>query len=249
MDKTSVTVQCRTKILNERRNSLSIELFDHQHKICNHFLGNVRIHSPKELPPTWNQFFFVYQATDFVLRPKITTTDESLRSYRPEDRNCFFENEKELKYFTTYTQGNCMHECYSNFTFKICQCVDFNHASKFDLRLTIFRLDCGLNFFLQEAPIREFVLCLIMNALQEHLSFCLIEKARNIKYAIVCQVATSSITVTMNSHMPELKIVRERITELQRFPSPTTSLWLTNATKVTGELTCCRISAACLDYF
>lgn len=116
-----MTVECKTKTLNERRKSLSIEFFDYQFTVCKSRLGAIRIQSSNEFLLRLTKYFLMDQATDFILRPKITTTDESLRSFKPEDRNCYFENERELKYITTYTKSYCMDECFSNFTFKICR--------------------------------------------------------------------------------------------------------------------------------
>ncbi|KAJ0178603.1 hypothetical protein K1T71_005378 [Dendrolimus kikuchii] len=40
-------------------------------------------------------------------------------------RQCYFEGEKSLKYFSTYTAHNCWLECLSNYTFMKCGCVGF----------------------------------------------------------------------------------------------------------------------------
>ena len=74
--------------------------------------------------------FFSYlfengKATDVILRPKITTTDESLRRFSPKYRNCYFEGEKKLKYFTKYSKHNCLDECWSDLSFDVYGCVRF----------------------------------------------------------------------------------------------------------------------------
>lgn len=40
-------------------------------------------------------------------------------------RNCYFEDERKLKYFNKYTKVNCAEECVTNSTLEICKCVRF----------------------------------------------------------------------------------------------------------------------------
>ncbi|KAL7013317.1 hypothetical protein ACKWTF_015328 [Chironomus riparius] len=58
--------------------------------------------------------------------PEITTTDKSLSSLSPQTRDCYFDDEKYLKYFKIYTLRNCEVECITNITFQTCGC---NHIS------------------------------------------------------------------------------------------------------------------------
>jgi acid-sensing ion channel, other len=73
------------------------------------------IHSPYELPGSYdtNDLFEFGNGHDFevLITPEIITTDEGLRSYDPEERGCFFQDERKLKYFKVYTKNNCMFEC------------------------------------------------------------------------------------------------------------------------------------------
>lgn len=45
-------------------------------------------------------------------------------------RQCFFGNERQLKYFKTYTQRNCEMECVSDYITKKCGCARFSMPSK-----------------------------------------------------------------------------------------------------------------------
>lgn len=58
--------------------------------------------------------------------PEIIKTDPNLKSVNPEDRECYFENEKFLKYFKIYTDKNCELECLANFTLAQCDCIPYN---------------------------------------------------------------------------------------------------------------------------
>lgn len=59
------------------------------------------------------------------VKPKITTTVEALRRYHYEDRQCYFNSERQLRFFRFYSQGNCELECQANFTLSKCGCVRF----------------------------------------------------------------------------------------------------------------------------
>jgi amiloride-sensitive sodium channel len=45
--------------------------------------------------------------------PEIIQADEDLRSFDPDERKCYFEDERKLNYFKVYTQRNCESECLS----------------------------------------------------------------------------------------------------------------------------------------
>lgn len=72
------------------------------------------LHSPYELPAASKMVSFDYgMELDVWIEPVIIETEESLRSFSPDHRNCYFENERKLNYFKIYTQNNCEIECLS----------------------------------------------------------------------------------------------------------------------------------------
>lgn len=73
------------------------------------------VHSPFELP-TASIFLEFDFDTDFQvwITPQDIQTDNDLRSDDPDERNCFFDDERKLKYFQVYTQKNCEMECLSH---------------------------------------------------------------------------------------------------------------------------------------
>ena len=77
------------------------------------------VHSPFELPITSSPVIFEYgRSLTVSITPEIIQTDNDLRSTSPEKRKCYFEDERNLTYFKTYTQKNCEMECFS-FTGKL----------------------------------------------------------------------------------------------------------------------------------
>lgn len=60
------------------------------------------------------------------VKPNMITTSENLRHYTPWDRQCYFSDERDLRFFKIYTQRNCELECLSNYTLSKCGCVKFS---------------------------------------------------------------------------------------------------------------------------
>ncbi|KAJ0174664.1 hypothetical protein K1T71_009772 [Dendrolimus kikuchii] len=87
----------------------------------------VLLHNPAELPRLSQQYFRVPIDHEAVVavKPNMMTTSEALRPYKAERRQCYFQDERYLKYFKVYTQANCEMECLSNFTYTRCGCVHF----------------------------------------------------------------------------------------------------------------------------
>lgn len=86
------------------------------------------IHLPNEIPNPFhhdNQIKF-NEVESVVLTAKMFKTNENLRGYSPEIRGCFFEGEKKLIFFKSYTKANCEFECLANETLKACGCVKFS---------------------------------------------------------------------------------------------------------------------------
>lgn len=75
--------------------------------------------------------------------PSVIRSDDSLKMLKPTERMCYFEGEKKLQFFKTYTKHNCdieflpilPRQLYS----ELCNCVPFNFP-----RDSITRL-CGID--------------------------------------------------------------------------------------------------------
>jgi acid-sensing ion channel, other len=88
------------------------------------------VHSPFELPASYDnnekiEFYYGYEY-DILITPEIIRTDEALKSYKPIERGCFFQGEKELKYFKIYTRRNCELECYAAILLEEVDCIPFH---------------------------------------------------------------------------------------------------------------------------
>lgn len=45
-------------------------------------------------------------------------------------RNCYFEDEKKLKYFNKYSKIDCLEECLSDLYYELCRCVPYYTVRK-----------------------------------------------------------------------------------------------------------------------
>lgn len=88
------------------------------------------VHLPSEaiktVMPSKNSFEFnEMQSLNIKIKPKMIVTEHSLKRYTIEERQCYYENEKQLRYFRSYSKHNCETECLSNYTMHFCGCVSF----------------------------------------------------------------------------------------------------------------------------
>jgi acid-sensing ion channel, other len=96
-------------------------------------------HMPNEILTPFHQPFPLTRSYDFSLKAKLHETNENLRPFPPQKRNCYFEDERKLKFFKTYTKAHCEFECLANFTLVQCGCVKFSMPRDNSTRI------CGLN--------------------------------------------------------------------------------------------------------
>lgn len=92
----------------------------------------IAFHLPNELPHVWKKQYHVSadQAAMFMVAPNLISTSPTLRNHSPMVRQCYFNAERQLKYYQFYSQHNCEAECLTNYTLIECGCVHFAMPSK-----------------------------------------------------------------------------------------------------------------------
>jgi amiloride-sensitive sodium channel len=98
---------------------------DKKHCINSSFI----IHSPY-LSPTFikaRKFRKINfgMSLEIVIKADVTQNDNDLRYLTPDQRQCYFNDEKQLKYFKFYTEENCHEECFANLTRLLCNCSHY----------------------------------------------------------------------------------------------------------------------------
>lgn len=100
---------------------------------CNGFDQSFKIAltSPGEAIKMTNNFFRVSSAeySLIAIKSKLIKTSEGLRSYKPYQRQCYYNSERRLRFYRMYAQSNCEIECLANFTNMACGCVKLSMPS------------------------------------------------------------------------------------------------------------------------
>jgi hypothetical protein len=97
--------------------------------VCAFKAFKVFIHKPNEIITSLHEYNILNydEFMKIVLLPVSHKTDKALKGFPPEIRKCYFEGEKTLKYFKTYTKTNCEFECHANETLERCGCARYSH--------------------------------------------------------------------------------------------------------------------------
>jgi acid-sensing ion channel, other len=92
----------------------------------------IYLHLPNEAPQISKHFFMMpyYYHTQVMIIPKVYRTDPELRNFPVEKRQCFFSDERYLRFFKHYTKNNCEIECLVNLTLSRCGCLMFHMPGK-----------------------------------------------------------------------------------------------------------------------
>ncbi|XP_070492466.1 pickpocket protein 28-like [Chironomus tepperi] len=78
----------------------------------------------------------------------VKSIDNSFKVFPLEQRGCFNENERKLRFFKSYTMSNCIQECIANFTYSKCGCVSFFAPRTSDMKACqINDLACYSNIY------------------------------------------------------------------------------------------------------
>lgn len=106
-------------------------------------------HLPSDIPTQlhYNRFYLKYgEYFGIEFEAKSIRTDDTLRTISPDQRNCYFEGEKMLKFFKSYSRAHCNLECMANITLKKCGCVKFYMPRDKNTKICTFtQLECRWN--------------------------------------------------------------------------------------------------------
>ncbi|XP_065361239.1 pickpocket protein 28 [Calliphora vicina] len=118
----------------------------------------ILLNTPGEVAQVSKQYFRIPfgQEVLIAIKPKIITTSDGLKHYEPSRRQCYFQHERDLIYFQTYTQNNCELECLSNFTMYKCGCVKYSMPRNADIPVCGSRSISCMNDAEDELSLREF---------------------------------------------------------------------------------------------
>ncbi|KAG5683737.1 hypothetical protein PVAND_013002 [Polypedilum vanderplanki] len=110
------------------------------------------LHMPNEIPtPFHEEMYLEYgRRKQVTIMLKTYKSSNDLKKFRPKKRGCYFEGERQLKFFKSYTKAHCDFECMTNYTLKVCGCVKFSMPrTKGTPICDIDKGDCYYNAMLQ----------------------------------------------------------------------------------------------------
>lgn len=105
----------------------------------------ITFHNPAEFPTVRKNFYLAghNEIAYYNVNPDMITTSNSLKKYSIRKRQCYFDGERNLKFFNIYTQNNCALECIANYTLNKCGCVTLWMVRLNDTRVcTLKDYDC-----------------------------------------------------------------------------------------------------------
>lgn len=132
---TSNPYPLRTVIASSDRNfilKLATSNYEYEYQCRGFYQGyNLILTTPGEtLKQSRNSFRVpLSEKTKIAIKPILTITSDGLRNYEPNQRQCFYQHERQLRFFKLYTQSNCEEECLANYTKNECGCVKFSMPS------------------------------------------------------------------------------------------------------------------------
>nr|XP_019556935.2 pickpocket protein 28-like [Aedes albopictus] len=87
----------------------------------------IAIHSPDEIPSVQHNYYRLSHNSklSLIAQPELTYITPDLKKHPYSRRQCYFSDERYLRYFKVYNRKNCLDECISNQTAQECGCVGF----------------------------------------------------------------------------------------------------------------------------
>ncbi|XP_062557744.1 pickpocket protein 28-like [Armigeres subalbatus] len=114
----------------------------------------IAIHAPDEIPSVQNKFYRLSHQSrlSIIVKPELTATYPELRKHHHTRRQCYFNDERYLRYFKIYNKENCLQECISNLTAQECGCVGFHSPRSADVPICD-----GQDLYCPEWSIEKFI--------------------------------------------------------------------------------------------
>ncbi|CAG9799851.1 unnamed protein product [Chironomus riparius] len=133
--------------LTQKLRTRTKQQFHDDFDICENVF-KVIFHLPTEVPSSLNLAKEFGSSKSLSFSAHISKHDETLKQFPPEERGCYFEGEKKLKFFKSYTNNNCEHECMINYTLIKCDSVEYSMPRTKDIQMCDDDLSiCFYNIF------------------------------------------------------------------------------------------------------
>ncbi|XP_037826361.1 pickpocket protein 28-like [Lucilia sericata] len=140
-------------ILPSVRNGFRLELATfgkHIDYLCGTYKQGYKVflNSPDSIALTRGNYILVPKSKDVMITvvPQFIKSQDNLMDYPVEKRQCYFNKERNLRFFKFYTQNNCQTECLTNYTIAKCGCARFWMPRPLDVPICdLTKLTCYTN--------------------------------------------------------------------------------------------------------
>ncbi|XP_017025391.1 pickpocket protein 11 [Drosophila kikkawai] len=131
----------------------------------------ILIHESHEIPSTFTPKLLVPSGSEahLMVRPFVNRFTENLGSIDLDKRACYFPRERDLFYFSVYSQGNCLAECRSEGIFRLCGCIPPNSPRRQGWSLCdLQQIQCTINYDNADRIVEEQKQCKCLPPCQFH---------------------------------------------------------------------------------
>ncbi|KAI8118089.1 Pickpocket protein 28 [Lucilia cuprina] len=137
-------------VLSSARNGLFAFMIGFEHNFdytCRTFKQGYKVflNSPESVPLTTGNYILVPHDEEVLVSiiPQYVISTDNLHGFGPEKRQCYFNDERYLRYFKSYSQSNCQTECLANYTINKCGCAKFWMPKPLDTPVcSLAQVDC-----------------------------------------------------------------------------------------------------------
>lgn len=111
--------------LRQLKNNMQFKRFDETATFV------IYLHTQGERLHLNTHYFKTYpsERISILIKPTLITTSDGLRSYTPNQRQCYFNYERRLQFYQIYTKMNCLLECFASYMKSTFGCVIYDMPS------------------------------------------------------------------------------------------------------------------------
>ncbi|CAG9810958.1 unnamed protein product [Chironomus riparius] len=172
-------------------------------KLCANWEQSYRVvlHLPNELPQLTYQMISVPLGKEkrILVSARMVKFEKSLRKFPANKRGCYYEDEKPLKIFKSYTKVNCEYECMISFIYSTCGCVKFSMPRTKDMKVCGFMESKCSGFIAARWPRSYYRNETNKRKFPEYPCGC-IPSCTEIKYRVVKEVETNTVFSHLQFH-------------------------------------------------
>lgn len=128
------------------RRTIQHEAALYSYNILTIIMFKIMLHNPVETVKMTSYASIIEpgKQTRIAVNPNVKRSSLDIKALPIEKRTCYFEGERYLRYYRTYSQRSCIDECEANYTRDNCDCVfpfmPSNNINNFVMNVFFFQI-------------------------------------------------------------------------------------------------------------